>query len=75
LDNLAVLKVQLRRFNLASLNCGAYTAVDKAESEVEFDLVNHQAVNIIAQYAKDHQVKLIHVSTDYVFDGHPYCID
>jgi dTDP-4-dehydrorhamnose reductase len=31
------------------------------------DLVNHQAVNIIAQYAKDHQVKLIHVSD--VFDG------
>jgi dTDP-4-dehydrorhamnose reductase len=47
-----------------------HTAVDKAESEVELaDLVNHQAVNIIAQYAKDHQVKLIHVSTDYVFDG------
>jgi dTDP-4-dehydrorhamnose reductase len=37
------------------------------------DLVNHQAVNIIAQYAKDHQVKL-HVSTDYVFDG-TSCID
>jgi dTDP-4-dehydrorhamnose reductase len=39
------------------------------------DLVNHQAVNIIAQYAKDHQVKLIHVSTDYVFDGTSHCID
>jgi dTDP-4-dehydrorhamnose reductase len=37
--------------------------------------VNHQAVNIIAQYAKDHQVKLIHVSTDYVFDGTSHCID
>jgi dTDP-4-dehydrorhamnose reductase len=45
LDNLAVLKVQLE-FNLASyINCGAYTAVDKAESEVELaDLVNHQVV-------------------------------
>jgi dTDP-4-dehydrorhamnose reductase len=44
--------------------------VDKAESEVELaDLVNHQAVSILAGYAKDNQVKLLHVSTDYVFDG------
>jgi dTDP-4-dehydrorhamnose reductase len=33
------------------------------------DIVNHQAVKIIAQYANNHQVKLIHISTDYVFDG------
>jgi dTDP-4-dehydrorhamnose reductase len=71
LDNLVVLKVQLEKIQPSIiLNCGAYTAVDKAESEAELaDLVNHQSVNIIAQYAKDHQVKLIHVSTDYVFDG------
>jgi dTDP-4-dehydrorhamnose reductase len=71
LDNLSLLKDQLGgiRPNII-LNCGAYTAVDKAESEQELaDIVNHQAVKIIAQYANDNQVKLIHISTDYVFDG------
>jgi dTDP-4-dehydrorhamnose reductase len=52
------------------LNCGAYTAVDKAEKEPELaDIVNHQAVKTIAQYAKEHQVQLIHISTDYVLMG------
>jgi dTDP-4-dehydrorhamnose reductase len=71
LDDLSLLKDQLEgiRPNII-LNCGAYTAVDKAESEPELaDLVNHQAVEILAQYAKDNQLKLIHISTDYVFDG------
>jgi dTDP-4-dehydrorhamnose reductase len=71
LDKLSVLKNQLEviRPNII-LNCGAYTAVDKAETEPELaDIVNHQAVKIIAQYSNDHQVKLIHISTDYVFDG------
>jgi dTDP-4-dehydrorhamnose reductase len=71
LDKLSVLKNQLEgsRPNII-LNCGAYTAVDKAEMEPELaDIVNHQAVKIIAQYSNDNNVKLIHVSTDYVFDG------
>ncbi|WP_339921719.1 dTDP-4-dehydrorhamnose reductase [uncultured Flavobacterium sp.] len=71
LDHLSKLKIQLEliRPNFI-LNCGAYTAVDKAESEPELaDIVNHQAVKIIAQYANDNQAKLIHISTDYVFDG------
>lgn len=71
LDNLSVLKSQLETIqpNII-LNCGAYTAVDKAESETELaDLVNHQAVAVLATYAKEHEVKLIHISTDYVFDG------
>jgi dTDP-4-dehydrorhamnose reductase len=71
LDNLAVLKEQLESIQPSViLNCGAYTAVDKAEMEPELaDIVNHQAVKTIAQYAKEHQVQLIHISTDYVFDG------
>jgi dTDP-4-dehydrorhamnose reductase len=71
LDNLAVLKVQLEKIQPSIiLNCGAYTAVDKAESEPKLaDIVNHQSVKLIAQYSKDNQVKLIHISTDYVFDG------
>jgi dTDP-4-dehydrorhamnose reductase len=71
LDKLAVLKVQLESIQPdVILNCGAYTAVDKAEAEQELaDIVNHQAVKIISQYANDNQVKLIHISTDYVFGG------
>jgi dTDP-4-dehydrorhamnose reductase len=71
LDNLSVLQSQLETIQPDFiLNCGAYTAVDKAETEQELaDIVNHLAVGILAQYAKDHSVKLIHISTDYVFDG------
>jgi len=52
------------------INCAAYTAVDKAESEPELsDAINHIAVANFAQIAKDKNIKLIHISTDYVFDG------
>lgn len=71
LDNLEVLQSQLDRIQPDIIfNCGAYTAVDKAESEQELaDVVNHLAVGYIAQYAAENSVKLIHISTDYVFDG------
>ena len=52
------------------INCAAYTAVDKAETETELtDLLNHQAVAILAQWTQTHSAQLLHVSTDYVFDG------
>jgi len=52
------------------INCAAYTAVDKAEEEFELaNQVNHLAVKQLAQIAKNQQAKLIHISTDYVFDG------
>jgi len=52
------------------INCAAYTAVDKAEEELKLaDQVNHLAVKQLAQIAKNQQAKLIHISTDYVFDG------
>ena len=52
------------------INCAAYTAVDKAESEPKLsDAINHLAVANFAQIAKDNNIKLIHISTDYVFDG------
>ena len=52
------------------INCAAYTAVDKAEEELELaNQVNHLAVKQLAQIAKKQQAKLIHISTDYVFDG------
>jgi dTDP-4-dehydrorhamnose reductase len=61
------------------INCAAYTAVDKAEEdEKQADKINHVAVKNLAQISKDNDIKLIHVSTDYVFDGKnykPYCED
>jgi dTDP-4-dehydrorhamnose reductase len=52
------------------INCAAYTAVDKAESEKEkaFQL-NAEAPGIIAILLSRTNTKLIHISTDYVFDG------
>jgi dTDP-4-dehydrorhamnose reductase len=52
------------------INCAAYTAVDKAEEDVEnADRINHLAVKYLAEVAKENGIKLVHVSTDYVFDG------
>lgn len=55
------------------LNCAAYTAVDKAEDDQELcDLVNHIGVRNIAEAAAHINAKVIHISTDYVFDGTNY---
>lgn len=52
------------------VNAAAYTAVDKAETEVErADLVNTQAPMLLADAAKASGAWLVHYSTDYVFDG------
>ena len=52
------------------INCAAYTAVDKAESdEINADLVNRKAVKKLSIVAKELNIKLIHISADYVFDG------
>jgi dTDP-4-dehydrorhamnose reductase len=52
------------------VNAAAYTAVDKAESEPELATrVNADAVGFLASACKNHHARLIHVSTDYVFDG------
>jgi len=52
------------------VNTSAYTAVDKAEDEKALaDEVNHKAVENLAVLAKEFSLKLIHISTDYVFDG------
>ncbi len=52
------------------INCAAYTAVDKAEEEKELaDLVNHTAARNLAVISKEFKAKLIHISTDFVFDG------
>ncbi len=54
----------------AIINCAAYTAVDKAESDTELaNTINHRAVSMMAKIAKKKDIPLIHISTDYVFDG------
>lgn len=55
------------------INCAAYTAVDKAEEEKELaDLVNHKAAGNLAAVSSRFKAKLIHISTDFVFDGNSF---
>jgi dTDP-4-dehydrorhamnose reductase len=66
------------KFNYC-INCAAYTNVEQAERtpEVAF-MVNAKGVKILATACKEHNVILIHISTDYVFDGNkgePYTIE
>ncbi len=52
------------------VNCAAYTAVDKAESDPErCDLLNHIAPGYLAEAIASRGGSMIHISTDYVFDG------
>lgn len=52
------------------VNCAAYTNVDKAEDEKEIaDLINHIGVKNLAESCNERDGFLIHISTDYVFDG------
>ncbi len=54
----------------AIINAAAYTQVDKAESEPELAMrINGHAVGELANWCKQHDVTLVHYSTDYVFDG------
>ncbi|WP_226797541.1 dTDP-4-dehydrorhamnose reductase [Aliarcobacter butzleri] len=67
---------QINNINVI-INCAAYTAVDRAETDIEnADLINRKAVKKLSIVAKELNIKLIHISTDYVFDGKnfkPYC--
>lgn len=60
-------------------NAAAYTAVDAAESdEATAELVNAESVGRLAEAVKDRDIRLVHISTDFVFDGEtnkPYCPD
>jgi dTDP-4-dehydrorhamnose reductase len=59
-----------RQQPFACINCAAYTAVDKAESEKEKAMaVNGEAVGFLATASARNESVFIHISTDYVFDG------
>lgn len=55
------------------VNCAAYTNVDRAEDEPqEAERINRDAVALLADVARRHNIRLIHISTDYVFGGTHY---
>jgi dTDP-4-dehydrorhamnose reductase len=55
------------------INCAAYTAVDKAEEEEELAMkINRDAAKNLAEVANQANASLIHVSTDYVFNGEAF---
>lgn len=57
----------------AIINCAAYTAVDKAEQEEKLAfLINSLAVGNLARAASKYDALLVHISTDYVFDGNGF---
>ena len=52
------------------INCAAYTSVEQAEESIELAFkINAEAVKNLAILCKKHKTILIHISTDYVFDG------
>ena len=71
LDQSAVIQTNFNRIqpNIV-INCAAYTAVDKAEQDtVVADAINHLAIATLARLCTESGAKLVHISTDYVFDG------
>jgi dTDP-4-dehydrorhamnose reductase len=74
LTNVVALKNLLNQFQPKLIvNASAYTAVDKAETDVDQAFaMNAKAPEIMAQYAADHNATFLHYSTDYVFDGQKY---
>lgn len=83
-QNLSVQVYDLPEFNIADedqvkkvvsesrviVNCAAYTNVEKAESEPDLaNQINGYAVGRLGQIAKDAGIPVLHISTDFVFDG------
>jgi len=71
ITDIALLEQLIRTNNIqAIINCAAYTAVDKAETDIELaKKINVDGPRNLATTAKKANIKLIHVSTDYVFNG------
>ncbi|MDE6084929.1 MAG: dTDP-4-dehydrorhamnose reductase [Muribaculaceae bacterium] len=68
-EEAVLLGVKANNFD-AIVNCAAYTNVDKAEEQEEIaELINATAVSYLAKAAKENNIPLIQISTDYVFGG------
>lgn len=69
-DNDAVNQFLSNGHYYALINCAAYTAVDKAESEKDLAFkVNGEGAGILAKACMANNCKLVHISTDFIFDG------
>lgn len=80
LSNLENIPSVLKQYNPdIIINTAAYTAVDKAESDVDLaSVLNGQAPKVLACWCAENQASLIQISTDFVFDGlqsNPYLVD
>jgi dTDP-4-dehydrorhamnose reductase len=80
IENDAQIKEKFKKIQPAfCINCAAYTAVDKAETDKDAaHSINAKAVGLLAIASKQHGARFIHVSTDYVFDGNatqPYKVN
>lgn len=71
ITNLVAIRKYVKEQNINIIvNCAAYTNVDKAEDDFAMaDLINNKAVENLAIACKEANATLIHVSTDYVFQG------
>lgn len=71
IDNKELIQQAFEKYQPAYfINCAAYTAVDKAEAEIELaNTINGIAVGDLAIICKEFGTKFIHISTDYVFNG------
>jgi len=71
ITNISALREIVSRENISVIiNCAAFTNVEAAEDNIELaDLLNHKSVAYLAQIAKECSATLIHISTDYVFQG------
>jgi len=71
ITNIEAIKTIIKENNINIIvNCAAYTDVDKAEDDIETaNLINNKAVSNLAVACKEVEATLIHISTDYVFQG------
>ena len=71
IEDLSAIKEYFKKTQIDfCVNCAAYTAVDKAETEKDMAfLINGTGAGNLSSVCKDHHTKFIHISTDYVFNG------
>ncbi len=71
ITNFHLLNSYIRKNKISTvINCAAYTNVDEAETEHQIaNQINFKSVSKLAKICKENNIKLIHISTDFVFDG------